>query len=295
MIEAAVVGGSGFVGRNILKLLAKRSDVKVVAVTSNSLAGKSVSSGLELPLGDLKFSPHSSEAVNAVDVAFLAVPHGEGGEMAKDLTCKVIDMTADHRLTHTYGLPEVYANEIRTATLVANPGCYATAGILSAYPIRERIARVVFDGISGYSGGGASQKYDYEENIIAYKLANHFHTKEMSKVLGIPLSFTPHVVNSYAGIMITSHMQLKEPVDVAEVKDTYKKFYEGTLTSVVDNIPCSKEVVGTPFCHIGGFEKDGADGIVIISVIDNLLKGAASQAVENMNLMFGLDSKEGLV
>ena len=257
MIEAAIVGGSGFVGRNILKLLLKHGEVEVKTVTSDSQAGKSVSSVLELEAGDLKFSPHSCEGVSSADVAFLAVPHGEGGAMAKGLGCKIIDMTADHRLTHTYGLPEVYADEIKNATLVANPGCYATASILSAYPIKGLISRVVFDGISGYSGGGASSKYDYEENVIAYKLADHFHTKEMSKVLGAPMSFTPHVVNAYAGLMITSHIQLKGALDAADVKAMYADFYQGTLTSVVDKIPCTKEVVGTPYCRIGGFEKDG--------------------------------------
>jgi N-acetyl-gamma-glutamyl-phosphate reductase len=294
MITAGIVGGSGFVGQSILRLLLKHPGVKIGPVVSENHAGMKVSDVAPDIVSDMTFSPMDIRALNACDVVFLAVPHGKAAPLAKDLTCKVIDMTADHRLSKTYGLPEINKQEIAGADLIANPGCYATASILSAYPLKEHIKYAVFDCISGYSGGGVNNAYDYQENMIAYKLTDHFHIKEMSKVLGFDLSFTPHVVNAFAGIMCTAHIQLDGPMEADAVKATYAKYYEGSNTMVADGIPCTKEVVGTPICKIGGFAQEKPDRIVIVSVIDNLLKGAASQAVENMNIMFGLGQKEGL-
>ena len=294
MITAGIVGGSGFVGQSILRLLLKHPGVKIGPVVSENHVGKKVSEvASDIPC-DISFSPMDLGALNACDVVFLAVPHGKAAPLVKDLKCKIIDMTADHRLSKTYGLPEINKQKIAGSDLIANPGCYATASILSAYPLKEHIKYAVFDCISGYSGGGVNNAYDYQENMIAYKLTDHFHIKEMSKVLGFDLSFTPHVVNAFAGIMCTAHIQLDGPTDVNGVKEAYTKFYEGSNTMVADGIPCTKEVVGTPMCKIGGFAQDKPDRIVVISVIDNLLKGAASQAVENMNIMFGLGQKEGL-
>lgn len=294
MIKAGIVGGSGFVGQSILRILLKHPGVQVGTVVSETHTGKKISEVVpDIPC-DLKFSPLDIAELNTNDIVFLAVPHGKAAPLVKDLKCKVVDMTADHRLTHTYGLPEVYTQEIAGADLIANPGCYATASILSAYPLKKHIKYAVFDCISGYSGGGVNNAYDYQENMIAYKLTDHFHIKEMSKVLGFDLSFTPHVVNAFAGIMCTAHIQMDGPTDVNGVKEAYAKYYEDSNTMVTDGIPCTKEVVGTPLCKIGGFAQDKPDRIVIISVIDNLMKGAASQAVENMNIMFGLGQKEGL-
>ena len=284
MIKVGIVGGSGYAGSNIIKLLENRDDVTIEIVTSGSLVGKKVSSNL-----DLKFSPLDFDKLNLLDVVFLAVPHGEAKKIVPKLTCRVIDMSADHRIKGVYGLPEVFSDKIKNAKLIGNPGCYATACILSVYPIKDLISNVVFDCVSGYSGGGknAKEKYDIEENIIAYKLNNHFHVEEMENVLGFDVLFTPHVTSFFRGIMCTAHVFLKEDVSEKDIKKKFEEFYEKSLTKVVNGIPCTKDVMQSPYCHIGGFEKKG-NCVVIVSVIDNLLKGAASQAVENMNLMFGL-------
>lgn len=296
MVSIGIVGASGYVGNNLLKILKQHEHASVKIATSSSLAGQPISKefpGLDY---DLEFTALSIDKLNSMDIVFLAVPHGEAKAIVPKLETKVIDLTSDHRVTHTYGLPEVFKEEIKHAGIVANPGCYATACILSVYPIKGMVDKVVFDCISGYSGGGknAREKYDYGENIIAYKLTQHDHKKEMKKVLGIDFSFTPHVADTFSGIMCTAHVFMSQPCNPEMVKETYKRYYHDTLTGVVDRIPCTKEVVGTPYCLIGGFEQEQNE-LVIISVIDNLMKGAASQAVENMNIMLGFDPKEGLL
>jgi N-acetyl-gamma-glutamyl-phosphate reductase len=221
------------------------------------------------------------------------VPHGAAKELASKLTCKVIDLTADHRSTHTYGLPEVFTSEIKNANLVANPGCYATACLLASLPVKDKIDSIVFDCISGYSGGGKTSKYDYEENIIAYSLVNHFHKNEIQDKLGMKVSFTPHVVNAFNGLMCTAHITLKNEMSKDELMVLYYEKYASTLTQLSETIPCTKDVLNTPFCKIS-FEVSGKE-LVVVSVLDNLMKGAASQAIQNMNLIFGLNQSEGLV
>ncbi len=294
MIKAAVVGASGYLGSTLLKLLLKHTQVKVELATSNSLAGKKVSEGFKDMGTALRFSRLDIEELNKKDIVFLAVPHGSAKEIAEKLKCKVVDLSSDHRLAETYGLPESNEDKIKTSRIVANPGCYATACILSVYPIKELIKYAVFDCINGYSGGVKNPKYDYQENIIAYSITGHNHIPEMSKMFGFGFSFTPHVVNTFSGLMCTSHVFLKEKVDAAALRKKYKEFYKSSFTKVVEHIPCTKKVSKTPYCHIGGFEFDSSGQLVIISVIDNLYKGGASQAVENMNIMFGFGRKEGL-
>ncbi|MBU0614973.1 MAG: hypothetical protein KJ601_02675 [Nanoarchaeota archaeon] len=254
--------GTGYAGQKILELLSDEPEFKV--------AVKCDSKSLDI------------EKLNNTDLVFLAVPHGISKQLAAKINTKIIDLTADHRLTHTYGLPEINKNNIIKADFIANPGCYATACLLATYPIKENIKEVVFDCISGYSGAGKNNPFDYKENIIAYNLTDHFHIKEIEKILGIKVSFTPHVVNTFQGLMCTAHIKLKE--NLTDIKDIYKSFYKDTKTIITDNTPCTKDTTNTPYCHIGGFEGD-KDHLVIISVIDNLMKGAASQAIENAKLM----------
>jgi len=293
MISVGIVGGSGYTGEKIAKLLESHKGAKVEMICSQTSAGKKVNEILPELKTDLLFSPIDIDALNKMDCVFLAVPHGAAKELASKLTCKVIDLTADHRSTHTYGLPEFNSTEIQNAKLVANPGCYATACLLAALPVKDKIDSVVFDCISGYSGGGKTSKYDYEENIIAYSLVNHFHKSEIQDKLGMKVSFTPHVVNAFNGLMCTAHITLKEETSKAELSELYSAKYASTLTQVSETIPCTKEVLNSPFCKIS-FEVNEKE-LVVVSVLDNLMKGAASQAIQNMNLLFGFDQKEGLL
>ena len=293
MISVGIVGGSGYTGEKIAKLLESHKGAKVKMICSQTSAGKKVNEVLPELKTDLVFSSIDISKLNQMDCVFLAVPHGAAKEIASKLTCKVIDLTADHRSTHTYGLPEVYSNEIKKATLVANPGCYATACLLASLPVKDQIDSVVFDCISGYSGGGKTSKYDFEENIIAYSLVNHFHKNEIQDKLGMKISFTPHVVNAFNGLMCTAHIALKEGMSKEVLFEKYSSLYKDTLTQVSETIPCTKEVLNSPFCKIS-FEVNGLE-LVVVSVLDNLMKGAASQAIQNMNLLFGFNQTEGLV
>lgn len=293
-IKVGIIGGCGYVGSALTELLLKHKYAEIKIITSMENAGKKVNEVFPELECDLIFSGVSFEALNKMDVVYLAVPHGSAKPIAEKLKCRVIDLSKDHRLTNTYGLPEIFKEEINGADFIANPGCYATACILASYPIKNLIKEVIFNGISGYSGAGKNAGIDYGENVIAYKLTKHNHVKEMEKVLGFDFSFTPHVVNSFSGLMCTAHILLKKPVKPEEIKRKYEKVYAGSFTKVVEHIPCTKEVTNTPYCFLGGFEFDGNNKLVIVSVIDNLLKGAASQAIENMNLMFNVNQKEGL-
>lgn len=295
MIKVAIVGGSGYVGNILLKTLLNHEYVDVKIVTSTSQQGKKVCEVFPEIDSELVLSKFNYKDINKMDVVFLAVPHGKAKSIVPKLKCKIIDITSDHRLTEIYGLPEIFGNKIRGSKFIANPGCYATACILSTYPIQDLIKYTVFDCISGYSGGGRVAKYDYQENIIAYKLSKHYQIKELSNILNFNFSFTPHIVNTFSGLMCTAHIFLKNKIKLTEIKNQYKKYYKNSFTKIIENIPSTKnDVVNTPYCNIGGFEFDKNNQLVIVSVIDNLYKGAATQAIENMNLMFKLDHKEGL-
>ncbi|MEE4311302.1 MAG: Asd/ArgC dimerization domain-containing protein [candidate division KSB1 bacterium] len=289
MIRAGIVGGSGLVGFNLARLL-RRENVRIGMITSSTLAGKSVREyygkefDKEIDTG-LHFTAIEFDQLNELDIVFLAVPHGDAKQISANITTRIIDMSADHRLEWTYGLPEIYAQGIRASERIANPGCYATACILSVYPIRDMIEDIVFDCISGYSGGGKNPSYDYHGNIIAYKLRDHHHVREISHELGMNISFAPHVIDTFSGLMCTAHIRLKRKLPIDDVVLKYQNQYQNTRTRVMRDIPDTKMVVDSDVCVIGGFVYDNNDKLVVVSVIDNLMKGAASQALENMRLM----------
>ncbi|MCH7826720.1 MAG: N-acetyl-gamma-glutamyl-phosphate reductase [Bacteroidetes bacterium] len=294
MIKVAIVGGSGYVGNILLKILLNHEYVDVKIVTSTSQTGKKICEVFPEIENELVLSKFNYKEINKMDVVFLAVPHGKAKSIVPKLKCKIIDFTSDHRLTEIYGLPEIFGKKIKESKFIANPGCYASACILATYPIQDLIKYTVFDCISGYSGGGNAAKYKYQENIIAYKLSNHFQIKELSNILNFNFSFTPHVVNTFSGLMCTAHIFLNNKIKLDKIINQYKEYYKDSFTKIIDSIPSTKNVVNTPYCNIGGFELDKNNQLVIVSVIDNLYKGAATQAIENMNLMFKLDHKEGL-
>jgi len=333
MVDVAIVGASGYTGQSLMGILSKHPAVTSVMATSGTLAGQSIAGYLqeELVVKDvsgipstLEFIPFDVDAISGCDVVFLAVPHGKANGIVSSLMDAVsggvrsgppliIDMTADHRLGHIYGLPEFHQEEISEVTsgstqLIANPGCYATASLLATLPLKDSIDSLVLHGISGYSGGGKNHTYKTGGNAIAYKLTSHNHLGEMDQMLGLTPVFVPHVVDAFRGIMVTAVVTLKKGVEHTSetLRTLYSETYANTLTSVVDGPPQLTDVVGTPFCLIGGFEEvltrgTEATGVigplsfVIVSVIDNLMKGAASQAVENMNIALGLRPGCGLL
>jgi N-acetyl-gamma-glutamyl-phosphate reductase len=329
MIKTGIIGGSGYTGGELMRLMSGHNDVEVVCVTSRRLDGSKVNETHPhlRNFTDLTFlNINAGEVADRCDVVFTAVPHGSAMDVVPQLLdagTKVIDLSADYRLPvnvfektynlrhkapkeAVYGLPELHP-EVAGASMTANPGCYPTGAILAAAPLTATglVERVVFDSKSGISGAGAepsgvSHYPNMAENVQAYKLTSHRHGVEMQQELGrldnnTRVSFTPHVIPSVRGILTTAHMFLKKYMDAGHVADIYNRFYKDKpFIRLIDGIPMLGPVRGSNFCDIGfGIDAD-EQRLVVVSAIDNLVKGASGQAVQNMNLMFGLDETAGL-
>ncbi|MBD3203541.1 N-acetyl-gamma-glutamyl-phosphate reductase, partial [Candidatus Woesearchaeota archaeon] len=254
---------------------------------------------------DLKFTGYSFNEINKMDLdcLFLALPDRVSSNVFKKLKAKkVIDLSSAHRSSKgwTYGLTEINSKNIKHSRLLANPGCYATAAILSAYPVKDVIDYAVFSGISGYSGAGKkpclrNDPENLKKDILAYSLKDHKHQEEIGNIIGKRIGFTPHVAEFFRGIIITSHIILNKNISEKQILNIFKKFYSGSdFIEITESIPELKSVRNTNKCIIGGFKIDKHNRLVIVSVIDNLLKGAAGQAVQNMNLMLGFPQRKGV-
>ena len=343
MIEAGIIGGAGYTGLELIRLLLMHPKVKISVVTSRRHKGKKVSDVnphlspfIELDYEDVD----TKEIADRSDIVFVAVPHGSAMKYVPELMereTRVIDLSADYRLKreeyervykreHTdreerdavYGLTELHP-EVADATLVANPGCYPTGAILAVAPLVKEVSpyracgvvgrsptmvkRVVFDSKSGISGGGIepseiSHFPNLAENIIPYEVTTHRHVAEMRRELPVQISFTPHVIPCIRGILTTAHVFLDEGElkTYEELDAIYRRFYQGKrFIRLMKGMPSLSSVRGTNFCDIR-FEIEGeSDRIVVISTIDNLVKGGSGQAIQNMNLMLGLDEGEGLM
>ncbi|HLC65625.1 MAG TPA: N-acetyl-gamma-glutamyl-phosphate reductase [Candidatus Nanoarchaeia archaeon] len=324
MIEVGIIGASGYTGHELIKLLNNHKKVKVVAANSRTYEGKRVSELYPDYRGNLRYTNFSVSEINSMkpDLLFLALPHGNSTGIVQQLDkdIKVIDLGADFRFssmkmyekvygikspvkknTAVYGLPELFREKIKKAHIVANPGCYSTACILAAYPIQKYAKYIVFDCKSGWSGAGKDSVYAknpsiVKDNLIAYNIVKHRHKYEISQFIKTPLSFTPHVISTFQGMMCTAHILLRKNTEKEKIIKIYKKFYnDSKFTRIADKIPEVRDTQKTNFCRIGGFEIDENNQLVIVSTIDNLLKGASGQAVQNMNLMFDFDETEGLI
>jgi len=319
-IKAGIIGAAGYTGYELIKIMQNHQKIELAVLNSKTYAGKTVKSVYnDFSNPELKFTNIPIEDLNKVDVVFLAVPNGTAMDIVPKLKCKVIDLSADYRFEdskiyekiyntkHTdngtkavYGLPELFKKEIKKAKLVANPGCYATASILAALPIQKYSENIIFDCKSGYSGAGVKKTYvndpiNYSDNIIAYKITNHRHKYEIQQFLKNKISFTPHVIPVFRGLMCTMHAILNKKIDSNQIKNIYENFYKNeSFVKIVKKNPELHDVQNNNYCCIGGFEIDENNQLVVISVIDNLLKGASGQAVQNMNLMFGFEETEGL-
>lgn len=278
--------------------------------------------------------PDTDETIEKTDIVFLALPHRVSMEVApKFLKAgkKVIDLSADYRLDQdvykiwygvehkdkdhlasaVYGLPELYRDAIKKADLIANPGCYPTSIILAVAPMLKAMAAregfVIADSKSGVTGAGrrpdiALSFGEVNENLKAYKANEHQHKPEINKILSefakrpVDVVFTPHLVPMNRGILSTVYLKLAKAVKTEEAVEIYKSFYKGKpFVRIYDagRFPQVRDVVGTNYCDIGVKVSDRV--AIIVSCIDNLKKGAAGQAVQNMNIMCGFDETEGLL
>lgn len=320
-IKAGIIGASGYTGYELLKILSRHKNADLAFLNSKSHNGQTVKSVYSDFWDEkLKFTNLSMDEINKTkaDVVFTALPSKESIEVVRKLKVRVIDLSADFRFSDpkvyekiygiknnsginaVYGLPEMFRKEIKKAKVVANPGCYATACLIAVLPIQKFAGNIIFDCKSGYSGAGARPAYvnqpeNYSDNIIAYNITKHRHKYEIGQFIKTKLSFTPHVIPTFRGLMCTMHVMLKKKDDGEKIKKLYKNFYMNEpFVRIMDKIPELHDVQNNNSCCLGGFETDENNQLVIISVIDNLLKGASGQAVQNMNIMFGLDEGEGL-
>lgn len=336
MVRAAILGATGYTALELIRILLRHPQVEVTAVTSRqpgapiSEVHPGLTGRLELKLEDL---PVESLA-NRADLAFCCLPHVASMEAVPGLLhggLKVIDLSADYRLrdpgvyeqwyghvhtdptrlgTTVYGLPELFADRIPGADLIANPGCYTSTAILALAPllcgglIRPR--GIIIDAKSGVSGAGRTPKLNIlyseaNESLAAYSVGNHRHTPEIEQVLAeasgadVEVLFTPHLIPMDRGILATIYA---EPVDKsvteAALLDSMREFYSGKpFVRVVSHLPATKHVSGTNEFHVTVRLVRGK--VVVLAVLDNLIKGAAGVAVQNMNLMYGFPETEGLV
>ncbi|MBP3443875.1 MAG: N-acetyl-gamma-glutamyl-phosphate reductase [Methanocorpusculaceae archaeon] len=323
-MDIAIVGASGYAGGDLIRLLLTHKEANIVCATSRKLAGTPVTKD-HIHLKNLIDIEYTNPDVNDIDAdfAFLAVPHTAAMQYAgqlKERGIKTVDFSADYRLpldvyektygvTHTayfkapYGLPELHREEIAKADFVANPGCFPTGATLAAAPMAKFAETIIYDSKSGVSGAGdsVSETTHYpnvDENINPYKITVHRHVPEMRQemaFLGSSASvyFTPHLLPAIRGIITTAHILLKEPMTKEEVAAAYEGFYKDEHFVRLQHAKLGG-VRGSNFCDINWeLEADGRR-LVAVSAIDNLVKGAAGQAVQNMNIMCGFDESEGI-
>jgi N-acetyl-gamma-glutamyl-phosphate reductase len=312
-IEAVVIGGRGYTGSELLPLLYRHPECSISAVGSTTAAGQPLGSHIEaLRDSGLVFSDIRPEKLAGfpAQLYVLALPNGEAASWVEMIDrhqaeAVVIDLSADFRFdpAWAYGLPERFGASLKGARRIANPGCYATGAQLALAPVCAELAAtpVVF-GVSGFSGAGKtpSRKNNPEvlrDNLLPYALADHLHEREMSRHLARDVRFLPHVAPFFRGISLTVAVELKEPQSAAQLAERFADFYrDAPLVSVCTGIPEVTQVRDTAAAIVGGFTVSRAHPAraSLVCVLDNLLKGAASQAVQNLNLAFGFEELTGL-
>jgi N-acetyl-gamma-glutamyl-phosphate reductase len=298
-----VVGARGYTGAELVRLIGGHPSLDLVFAGSRELAGEPVPGHASLSFESI--GPKDL-AGRGMDVVVLALPDGAGDPYVAAISDEtvIVDVSADHRFDDdwVYGLPELFREKLRGANRIANPGCYATATQIVLAPLVDVIEGVpaVF-GVSGYSGAGTtpSPRNDPErlaDNLIPYKLVGHNHEKEAVRHLGIPVRFMPHVHPAFRGLLVTAHVPLKAAMTVGQLVARFAAAYsDEPLVEFGDEIPELKDGAGHLGVIVGGFETS-ADGrnAVVVAAEDNLLKGAAVQVVQNINLALGLPEFEGL-
>lgn len=343
-VNVAVLGASGYSGMELLRYLLLHPHVNLVAVTSRTLAGKTLIS--EFPrfrgvgqAGELRFTAPDASALKAAgtEVAFLALPHGVSVEYAKPLLeqgIKVIDLSADFRLRDAavykefyahehpapemleeavYALPEVRAEQIKSARLIACPGCYPTSILLPLIPLLRagllKADPIAVSSMSGASGAGRKESVqllfcEVQNSLRSYSVPVHRHLSEIGQELAIaagrpvPISFVPHLVPVFAGICTTTFATPADGVTGEQIHATLEQAYAGKPFVRLlgrNQSPDTKHVMGTNFIDIGWSLDERAGRLILMSAEDNIGKGAAGQAVQNLNLICGFEETSGLL
>lgn len=338
MIKAAIVGATGYVGRELIKLLHLHQEAELTCLSAKVDKDRPIEEEFPQFRGEVDLVCHNFESASkiaeACDVVFLALPHTVSMKVAPqflNLGKRVIDLSADFRLKQAqtykewygtehscpellkeavYGLPELYAEQIKGANLIANPGCYPTSAILGLAPLlKEKIVEpdfLIIDAKSGVSGAGREPSLkahfpERNESLAAYSVGSHRHIPEIEQELSqlfkqeIRVSFVPHLIPMNRGILSTIYLRLTKDLAIEELWRLYQDFYASShFVRLIDTFPETKDVSFTNYCDLTLRQDKRSGQVVILSVIDNLIKGAAGQAVQNMNLMYGLDERMGL-
>ncbi len=325
MTRVHVIGAAGFAGAQLAALVDEHPSFELGQITARGDAGKRLVDVAPQYRVEAKLEQYQPEGIVAGDFAAVAYPHAEAAPLVADLVdrgVRVVDVSADYRLRDAalypawygfdhprpdlvaeavYGLPEAYRDAIGAARLVANPGCYPEASILGLLPLRGEIADVVIDAKSGVSGAGRTLTdtvhfSSVTESVVAYKVYAHRHTPEIEQELGLSVTFTPHLVPVDRGLLATCYARLIEgPVQPDDLRQRYADFYAGhPFVEVVEAPPGMRAVQHTNYAQICPVVDPRGGRVTVFSVIDNLGKGAAGQALQNLNLMAGLPEDEGL-
>lgn len=344
MIKAGIIGGSGYVGEELIRLLLNHPYVEIKAISSHSYNNKTLQSIYKNMISqNVMVFEEESSVIEKCDVIFLALPHGLSEEIANKCILKnklVIDMGADFRIKDeatyekwygnkfankslhedaVYGLPEVNKEYIKKAKIISNPGCYATSIELGLLPLiyNNLIDKknIICDSKSGVSGAGKSLSEtthytNCNESLSAYKIGNHRHIGEIEEVLSsvycktnnddnsnVEICFTPHLLPINRGILSTIYTELNSSNDLKEVHKIYKDFYKHCpFVNILDlgESSCIKDVKYSNYCNISLHMDFRCKKLIIISCIDNMMKGAAGQAIQNMNIHYGFNESTGL-
>ncbi len=341
MVKVGIIGSTGYAGQELVRILLAHKDAEIVWYGSRSYIDKKYSDvyGNMFEIVDAKcLDDNMDELASKADVIFTATPQGLCASLVNEdilSKTKIVDLSADFRIKDVatyekwygiehkspefieeavYGLCEINRDKIKSARLIANPGCYTTCSILSLYPlVKERLIDVnsiIVDAKSGTSGAGRGAKVanlycEVNESIKAYGVTTHRHTPEIEEQLGyaydgtpLTLNFTPHLVPMNRGILVTAYANLINDLSYEDVKAVYDKYYKSeTFVRVLDKGVCpeTRWVEGSNYVDVNFVIDPRTNRIVVMGAMDNLVKGAAGQAVQNMNLIMGLPETEGLM
>ncbi len=319
-----VIGGAGFAGAQLADLVDRHPFFELGVITARGDAGSRLVDVYPQYRITKELTAYDPAAVSEGDFAAVAYPHAEAAQVVSELVdrgARVLDVSADHRLRDpdlypewygfehprpdllaeaVYGLPERYRDAIRTARVVANPGCYPETSILGLLPIADRITEVVIDAKSGVSGAGRTPTSTVHfstvtENVFAYKVYAHRHRPEIEQELGVDVTFTPHLVPVDRGLLASCYARLEGAMTQDELVALYRSHYDGhPFVEIVDTPPTMRAVQHTNYVQICPILDPRGGRVSVFSVLDNLGKGAASQALQNLNLMAGRPEDEGL-
>ena len=330
-MHVGIVGASGYTGAELLRLVAAHPDLEVAWATADTQAGTAVADlypSLAGAYDALTFTPYDPAVASGLDLVFLALPHGQSQRIVPELRGRVgaiVDLAADFRLRDAalyprwygeahaapelldqfaYGLPELFRDDVATADAVAAPGCYPTAAALALAPlVREGViepAGIIVDAASGVSGAGRQPRPTTHfgtanEDFTAYGLLDHRHTPEIEQATGAQVLFTPHLAPMTRGILATCYARPSGNTSTAELLDLLRTAYAGEpFVELGSTPPGVRDVRETNICRISVHRDERSGRAIVFAAIDNLWKGAASQAVQNLNLMFGLPEGEGI-